>query len=669
MLFFLHWNSLKTRLTLLTLAIFLVSLWSMLWFAGQMLRQDLKPLLAAQQFTTVSLVASDIEDALDFRIKTLVGLARQIAPDFLASGAAVQSQLDQHPLIEALFNRGLIAVDAQGIIMAEIPLSAQRVGIDVADRDYFKMALTQARPIVSQPLVSRKSPLPILAIAVPILDAQGQTSGVLAGIVDLSQPNFLDRMTANRYGKTGETFLVTPQTRMIVSTSDKSRIMETLPAPGANPWIDRFMLGYEGSATVMNPHGTEVLVSVKQIPSAGWYASVILSTAEAFAPIVAQRQRMLIATLFISLFTVALTWRILHRQLAPLLETTRAIVQRTTAEPSLQPLSVSLCQNDEVGQLVSGFNALLHVLARRQQALHDSKARLQLLASVFTHAREGILISTAEGTILDINEGFTRITGYVLDEVRGRNPRIFKSGRHDQSFYAAMWRDLLAHDQWSGEIWNRRKNGDHYAAMLTISAVCDERGKVGHYVALSSDITALKAHAAQLERIAHFDPLTRLPNRALLTDRLHQALVQTQRRNQRLAVVFLDLDGFKAVNDGYGHDAGDQVLIAVAERMKQALRESDTLARLGGDEFVAVLLDLADMTDGAPLFERLLAAAAQPVPFGDAQLQVSASLGVTFYPQTADIDADQLLRQADHAMYQAKLEGKNRYRAFDPNGV
>jgi diguanylate cyclase (GGDEF)-like protein len=201
--------------------------------------------------------------------------------------------------------------------------------------------------------------------------------------------------------------------------------------------------------------------------------------------------------------------------------------------------------------------------------------------------------------------------------------------------------------------------------MLTISAVRDAQGTPQHYVALFSDITSIKQHEQQLEHIAHYDALTSLPNRVLLADRLSQAIAQAQRRSQRLAVAFLDLDGFKAINDNYGHEAGDQLLMAVATRMKQALREGDTLARLGGDEFVAVLLDLTDIEASVPMLTRLLAAAAQPVHVGDLILQVSASLGVTFYPQAKDLEADQLLRQADQAMYQAKLAGKNRYHVFD----
>ena len=289
----------------------------------------------------------------------------------------------------------------------------------------------------------------------------------------------------------------------------------------------------------------------------------------------------------------------------------------------------------------------------------------RLAAIVFTHAREGIMITHADGTILDVNDAFTRITGYERDEVLGQNPRILSSGRQGKEFYATMWRHLMENGHCIGEVWNRRKNGEVYAEMQTISAVRDAQGKTSHYVALFSDITTIKAHQQQLEHIAHYDALTNLPNRVLLADRLYQAMTQAQRRGQLLAVAYLDLDGFKSINDRHGHEAGDQLLIALASRMKLALREGDTLARLGGDEFVAVLLDLPDVAASVPMLTRLLAAAAQPVQSDDLVLQVSASLGVTFYPQADEVDADLLLRQADQAMYQAKQAGKNRYHVFD----
>jgi diguanylate cyclase (GGDEF)-like protein len=228
-----------------------------------------------------------------------------------------------------------------------------------------------------------------------------------------------------------------------------------------------------------------------------------------------------------------------------------------------------------------------------------------------------------------------------------------------------LWQTLLDTGQWSGEIWNRTKSGEMFAEMLTISAVRDADGKVQQYVALFSDITELKEHERKLEQIAHYDMLTGLPNRVLLADRLHQAMAQAQRRHSLVAVAYLDLDGFKAINDRHGHAAGDQLLTVLAERMKHALREGDTLARLGGDEFVAVLLDLPDTSASLPVLTRLLGAASETAQLGELALRVSASVGVTFYPQPEETDADQLLRQADQAMYYAKLAGRNRFQIFD----
>ncbi|EHQ53643.1 PAS/PAC and GAF sensor-containing diguanylate cyclase/phosphodiesterase [Ectothiorhodospira sp. PHS-1] len=294
-----------------------------------------------------------------------------------------------------------------------------------------------------------------------------------------------------------------------------------------------------------------------------------------------------------------------------------------------------------------------------------AEKQLRQAANVFHYANEGILITTPQADIIDVNAAFTRITGYERHEVLGQNPRLLKSDRQGKAFYAEMWRALQDEGSWTGEIWNRHKDGDSYAEMLTISAVRDADGTIQRYVGLFSDITQLKEQQRQLEHMAHFDALTGLPNRVLLADRLQQAMALMARRRQQLALVYIDLDSFKRVNDHYGHDAGDRLLVALAEKLQASLRDGDTLARLGGDEFVAVLLDLPDVESARPLLRRLLNAASCPVSDGEHSLQVCASLGVSLYPQAEPIDADQLLRQADQAMYQAKLAGGNRYHLFD----
>jgi diguanylate cyclase (GGDEF)-like protein/PAS domain S-box-containing protein len=300
----------------------------------------------------------------------------------------------------------------------------------------------------------------------------------------------------------------------------------------------------------------------------------------------------------------------------------------------------------------------------QRKAVED---RLRLGATVFTGAREGITITDRAGTILEVNDAFSRITGYTRKEVLGLNPRVLQSGLHSGEFYENMWSSLNREGHWPGEIWNRTKSGDIYAEMLTINAIHNAKGDVEQYVGMFTDITELKEQEQRLEHIARYDALTGLPNRTLLGDRLRQAMVHAHWKKGMLAVACFDVDGFKAINDRYGHATGDGLLTALAFRMKRALREGDMLARLGGDEFAAVILDLDDSNACLATLNRLLAAAGEEAQIGEAMLRVSASAGVTFYPQNEDVDADVLLRQAGQAMYQAKLAGRNCFRMFDPN--
>jgi len=314
---------------------------------------------------------------------------------------------------------------------------------------------------------------------------------------------------------------------------------------------------------------------------------------------------------------------------------------------------------DENGQVLGVFAAARDISERIK-----AESLIQA-ASVFSHSQEGILICGADRLVINVNQAFTRITGFEPEEVLGRLPSLLQSDQHSLAFYADMWATLDAQEQWHGEIWDRRKSGELFAASLTVSTVTDEPGRAGHFVLLFSDVTAIRQHQDQLEHLAHFDALTKLPNRLLLSDRLRQGLIHADRRGLMLAVAYLDLDGFKTINDEHGHAVGDDLLVQLSERFTQSLRDGDTFARLGGDEFVAVLTDLESTQAALPVLERMLQAAAQTIQVNTLVLHVSASIGVTYYPQTTDTDAEQLLRQADQAMYHAKLTGKNRYAVFD----
>ena len=290
---------------------------------------------------------------------------------------------------------------------------------------------------------------------------------------------------------------------------------------------------------------------------------------------------------------------------------------------------------------------------------------LRLNASVFAHAREGIVICDVQANIVDVNPSFTRITGYAREDVLGRNPRLLQSGRQDAEFYRNMWRSLVQHGAWEGELLNRKASGELYSQFSTIIAVRNVEGKPTHYVGVFSDITEKKAYESRLIRLAYYDELTGLATRGLLTDRLRQALSQLRRNQGALSVAFLDLDGFKEVNDTLGHAAGDRLLTEVARRLQAALRDGDTVARLGGDEFVVLLINHETQPTHDLLMQRLLHAAADPVSIDGREAHVSASIGVCVCYPEGEADADQVIRQADHAMYAAKLAGKNRYEVFD----
>lgn len=322
-------------------------------------------------------------------------------------------------------------------------------------------------------------------------------------------------------------------------------------------------------------------------------------------------------------------------------------------------LTTKLPLRDEQGQLY----ALLGISTDITE-LKQNEENLKLAARVFGEAHEGIMITDANGDIIDVNPTFSEITGFSRNEVLGQNPRLLKSFHHSSEFYLDMWQSLQQHKHWQGEIWNRRKDGELFAELLTISALCNEQGEIIYYVGLFSDITQSKQQQQLLELMAHYDPLTRLPNRALFADRLFQAIAHSRRDKSLLAIGFLDLDGFKPINDQFGHDAGDQILIEVADRIRSAMREEDTVSRHGGDEFALLMGCLHSVEECEQAMKRIHQVIVEPYYVKGQPVTIGVSSGITIFP-IDDADSDTLLRHADHAMYQAKLAGKNRYHLFD----
>lgn len=285
---------------------------------------------------------------------------------------------------------------------------------------------------------------------------------------------------------------------------------------------------------------------------------------------------------------------------------------------------------------------------------------MRIAATAF-ECQEAIIVTDANQLILRVNRAFTELHGYSAEEVLGRTPRLLQSGRHDRSFYLAMSAELERAGAWQGEVWNRRKSGEIFPEWLSITEVRNDEGAVTHYVATQTDITLRKAAEDEIKHLAFYDPLTHLANRRLLHDRLHQAVVQAKRQPQQLALLFVDLDRFKPVNDEFGHKAGDELLQAVAQRLQACVRESDTVARIGGDEFVVLIPGIASSQDAIGVAQKIHAALKQGFTISDGQtFFISSSTGIAIYPEHGQDEAE-LTAHADAAMYQAKTAGRDRF--------
>lgn len=334
----------------------------------------------------------------------------------------------------------------------------------------------------------------------------------------------------------------------------------------------------------------------------------------------------------------------------------------TGAEEARQIALSGLPVRDAHGNSTGRYRGIAEDVTQRRR---DAE-KLRLAEKVFEHSAQGILVTDAQTRIVSVNPAFTAITGYSAEDAVSEKPGRFVSGRYDAAFYAALWDKLNATGHWSGEVWGKRKNGEEYPVWLSINAVRDaENASVSHYVAIFSDISEQKASAARIEHLAYHDPLTGLPNRYALHTHLEQSLA-TARRNQRgLALMFIDLDRFKSINDTLGHDVGDQLLVTVARRIREAVRESDTVARLGGDEFVVVAGGLnAGAEDAARIAEKVIAAVDKPMRLSGHALYVTPSVGIALYPEDGTT-AESLIKNADIAMYHAKSAGRNAYHFFN----
>ena len=490
-----HYRSLKTRIALATLAIFLASLWALSFYSSHMLRIDMERMLGQQQLSTVTYVAAQLDGELNERIKALEMIARATDPATLDAPDTLQSFLDQRFVLHNLFNAGINAYRHDGTTIATSPIVPERIGLNYIDRDYVAGALLDGRATIGHPVFGRTLVSPVIGIAVPIRDAQGAIVGALGGLINLNKPSFLDKITNNSYGATGGYLVVEKKHRMIVTATDKSLIMQRLPAPGESPLTDRFLDGFEGSGTKINQLSVDVLVSAKSVPVAGWYVAASLPVTEAFAPIREMQQRMWVATLFLTLLAGGAAWWVMRRQFAPLQEAARTINGMANESVPLHALPVA--DHDEIGQLNSGFNRLLETLERREKSLQASEERFRL---IFENSGDAILISSPVGHIGAANPAARAMFGYNEEEFQqlGRNGVLDETDTRA----AAAIEERKQSGRFYGELRCKRKDGRLIDAEIHSTRFTDSSGTL-HTITQLRDVTERKRAEEELTQHRH----------------------------------------------------------------------------------------------------------------------------------------------------------------------
>ncbi len=413
-------RSLQTRVTLMVLAAFVVSLWSLTFLGVRMLRQDLQQLVGEQQFSTAEIVAADIDQEVEERLHALKLVAEQITPSHMAKPARVQALFDGSPLLQELFNAGAFVTGLDGVAVASVPQSVGRVGVNYYDRDYIVEVLTTGVPKVSKPVVGKVLNQPVLSMAVPIRDGQGRITGVLAGVTNLSQNNFLDEIIAHRYGRGGGYRLVDPKHRIVVTATDKRFNLEPLPAVGTNPMSDRYADGYRGYGLYVDSKGVEHMSAAHPITVPGWYLLAMLPTNEAFSPIQSVQNRFLTLAGVLTLLASLFTWWILGRELAPVFSAVRRLAKLSQSESF--PKALDITRQDEVGQLLTGFNRLLEVLHRREAEVAESERRFRALVewlpeSIAVHDGERLLYANPAAVRMLDASSQAELVGKLLQDI------------------------------------------------------------------------------------------------------------------------------------------------------------------------------------------------------------------------------------------------------------
>jgi hypothetical protein len=562
-------HSLKARITFATLGLFVASLWVLSFYTSRMLRQDMERLLGEQQFSTVTMVAAHVDRELDQRLKSLEKIAEEITPALMSNPAALQTLLEHRPIFQTLFNAGATVHNTEGTGLADFP-SIGRVGVNYIERSSVAAALAEGKSSISRPEIGKRLGKPALLMSAPIRDTQGKIIGALSGSTNLVKDNFLDQLVDNPYGKTGGYVLIAPEHKLVVTGTDKSRVMTKLPDPGINPLLDRYVQGYEGSGSIVDSRGFEVLSAAKQIPVAGWLLVVRIPTEEAFAPIRDMQRRMLLATLILTLLAGWLGWWLLKRQLSPLFDAAKVLADLSETDQPAHVLPIT--RQDEIGHLIGGFNRLLDTLGQREAALRE---REENLAITLHSIGDAVIATDGQGRITRMNPTAERLTGWPLADARERPlAEVFRIVNADtRNTVTDPVQGVMAHGEVVG-LANHTvllaRDDQEYQIADSAAPIRNAAGDIVGVVLVFSDVTEKYATEKALQQEQHFSKLVidNLPGIFYLYTYPECRLVLWNKQHESLLGYNAEEMKGRHVTDWHIPEAKEAVLNAVDQVMR-----------------------------------------------------------------------------------------------------
>jgi len=669
--------SLRTKTICIVSLTMATTLCVMSFIAFRYFENEFRKTVAQHQFSMVSAIAEQLDNKIATAQEAINAVARTLDPDFLTSPKKTEVYLQRQSVALTIFDNGLFLFSMSGKILAGTLVEPQMREQTFLHREYFQQTVRTGKPYISEPFTSvQKHNHQIIMLTTPIIDETGVTRAILAGSLDLSKKNFFGALADLRIGNNGRLSLLSRDGTLIFHPN-RDLLLDKINQDDAGPLLMSVFAGFEGSGEHVDPQGLPLLSSFKRLGTTGWVLASDFPKSEADTPIARAQSYFMAGMLGLLVLSILISNALIKTLTKPLEKITSRAQQISKGSTDLPPFRIS--SRDEIGSLAKAFNRMLSNLERQKNTIKEQK---ELAEALLKNSASAIFVIDAAHKVIAWNRACEELTGIPSAEMLGTD-------RHWQAFYEEQrpcLADSVVDEDWENisllygshsqaqlvenglhaEGWRSTpKKGQRYLLFSAVP-ICDDEGRIIAAIETLEDYTDRKEVEKKMSHLAHFDQLTGLPNRVLFFDRLEQTLRETSRYEQALALLFLDLNGFKEINDNLGHDVGDQALVEVAKRLKSCVRDCDTVARMGGDEFTVILTRIKGADDAADTAKRILDALSMPVLLEKRSFLVGASIGISMYPEHGE-DADNLVKNADTAMYAVKPQGKSQYCFFSSN--